>query len=113
MLQILFTNQLALGCTQAAAAAGLALLVMLIARTREIHLERETLVALLRGIVQIIVVGSLLLLLLRGPAWTTVLLLAAMMVAAAATSTRRAAGVPGCRGRFACRSRRSRRGRAR
>jgi len=84
-----------LGCIQAAAAAGLALLVMLIARTREIHLERETLVALLRGIVQIIAVGSILLLLLRGPAWTTVVLLAAMMVAAAATSARRAAGMPG------------------
>jgi len=95
MLQALFTNQLALGCTQAAVATVLALLVMLIARTREIHLERETIVALIRGIVQIIAVGSFLLLLLRGPAWTTALLLAAMMVAAAATSARRAAGMPG------------------
>src|SRR5437870_238294 len=96
MLRALFTNQLALGCTQAAVATVVALLVVLIARTREIHLERETSVALLRGIVQIIAVGSLLLLLLlRGPAWTTVLLLAAMAVAAAATSARRAAGMPG------------------
>src|SRR5713226_5674193 len=95
MLKAIFTNQLALGCTQAAAATLLALLVMLIARTREIHLERETIVALIRGIVQIIAVGSIFLLLLRGPAWTSVLLLAAMIVAAAATSTQRAGEMPG------------------
>src|SRR5215510_7099164 len=48
MLQALFTNQLALKCTQTAATTMLALLVMLIVRTRAIHLERETIVALLR-----------------------------------------------------------------
>lgn len=69
MLQEVFTNQLALDCAQAAATTVLALLVMLLARQREIHLERETVVALMRGIVQIIAVGSIFLLLLRGPAW--------------------------------------------
>ena len=95
MLQGIFTNQLALGCAQAAATTVLALLVMLLARQREIHLERETVVALMRGLVQIIAVGSIFLLLLRGPAWTSVVLLAAMMVAAAVTSTQRAQGIPG------------------
>ena len=85
MLQGIFTNQLALGCAQAAATTLLALVVTLIARGREIHLERETIVALIRGIIQIIAVGSVLVLLLRGPKWTSVLLLAAMMVAAALT----------------------------
>jgi putative ABC transport system permease protein len=81
MLQGIFTNQLALGCAQAAATTVLALLVMLLARQCEIHLERETVVALMRGIVQIIAVGSIFLMLLRGPAWTSVLLLVAMIVA--------------------------------
>jgi putative ABC transport system permease protein len=95
MLQGIFTNQLALGCAQAAATTLLALVVTLIARGREIHLERETIVALIRGIIQIIAVGSVLVLLLRGPKWTSVLLLAAMMVAAALTSAQRAKGIPG------------------
>src|SRR2546425_5065762 len=95
MLQGIFTNQLALGCAQAAATTVLALLVMLLARQREIHLERETVVALIRGIVQIIAVGSIFLLLLRCPAWSSILFLAAMIVAAAATSTQRAKGIPG------------------
>src|SRR5574337_297363 len=95
MLQAIFTNQLTLGCTQAAATTLLALLVVLLARKREIHLERETIVALIRGIVQIIAVGSIFLLLLRGPAWTSVSLLVAMIVAAAATSAQRAKGIPG------------------
>lgn len=95
MLQGIFTNQLALGCAQAAATTLLALVVMLIARGREIHLERETIGALIRGIVQIIAVGSILVLLLRGPAWTSIFLLAAMIVAAAATSSQRAKGIPG------------------
>ena len=72
----------------------LVLLVMILARKRQIHLERETVVALIRGIVQIVAVGSILLLLLRGPAWTSVFLLAAMMVAAAVTSAQRAKGNP-------------------
>ena len=75
MLKELFANQLTLGCAQAAVATLLALAVMLLARQRNIHLERETVVALIRGIVQITAVGSILVLLLRGPAWTSVFLL--------------------------------------
>jgi len=94
MLKVLFANQLTLGCAQAAVATLLALAVMLLARQRKIHLERETIVALVRGIVQITAVGSILVLLLRGPAWTSVFLLAAMIVAAAAMSAGRSKGLP-------------------
>jgi putative ABC transport system permease protein len=94
MLKELFANQLALGFAQAAVTTLLALAVMLLARQREIHLERETMVALVRGIVQITVVGSILVLLLRGPAWTGVFLLAAMIVAAAQMSSGRSKGLP-------------------
>ena len=94
MLKELFASQLALGCAQAAIATLLALAVMLLARSRGIHLERETVVALVRGIVQIVAVGSILVLLLRGPTWTSVFLLAAMIVAAARISAGRSKGLP-------------------
>ena len=95
MLERYFHGQLQLGLAQAAAAAIAALAVVLIARRRAIHLERETAIALLRGLVQIIAVGSVLILLLRAPRWSGVFLLALMMVAAGFTSRRRAQGIPG------------------
>src|SRR4051794_23026493 len=90
-----FSPDLARGLAQAAAAAAAAIVVMLLARTRRIHVELETSVALVRGLLQIVVVGSLLAMLLRGPRWTSVLILGLMMVAAAATSARRAKRIPG------------------
>ena len=94
MLKLLFHTQLQLGFAQAAVAGLAALTVALLARKRNIHLERETLIAMIRGIVQIVAVGSILLLLLRGPRWTSIFLLAAMIVAAGATSARRAKELP-------------------
>jgi hypothetical protein len=49
---------------------------------------------MVRGLVQIVAVGSILLLLLHAPDWTSVLLLVSMIVAAGATSARRAKGMP-------------------
>jgi putative ABC transport system permease protein len=95
MLKTLFHDPLHLGLAQAGAAALAALVVVLLARKRGIHLERELSVAMVRGLLQIVAVGSILLLLLRAPDWTSIFLLAAMMIAAGATSARRAKGVPG------------------
>ena len=95
MLKHVLSGQLQLGLAQAGSAAMAALVVGLLARKRGIHLERETLVALLRAIVQIVAVGSALVLLLRGPRWTSLFLLAVMIFAAGATSRRRAKGIPG------------------
>jgi putative ABC transport system permease protein len=95
MLKWFFHSELSLGLAQAAVAAFAAIVVVLLARKRAIHLEGETLVAMIRGIVQIVAVGSILLLLLRGPRWTSAFLLAGMILAAGATSARRAKGVPG------------------
>jgi len=94
MLRSLISGQLQLGLAQAGCAALAALFVVLLARKRGIHLESEAVVAMVRGIVQIVAVGSILLLLLRGPRWTSVFLLASMIVAAGATSARRAKGMP-------------------
>jgi len=95
MLKLMFSNQLYLVLAQALVAASAAVVVVLLAHKRGIHLESETLVAMLRGIIQITAVGSILLLLLRAPRWTSVFLLTGMIVAAGATSARRAKGMPG------------------
>ena len=95
MLNRLFTNQLQLGLAQAFSAAVVAYLVVLLARRRKVHIESEAALALLRGLVQIVAVGSILVIMLRAPRWTGAFLLAAMIVAAGATSAKRAKGVPG------------------
>jgi putative ABC transport system permease protein len=97
MLKSLFHSQIALGLAQAAIAAVLALMVILLARRRNIHLESDAAVALARGIVQIVIMGSLLVLLLKAPRWSSVFLLAGMIIAAGSISARRAKNVPGAR----------------
>jgi putative ABC transport system permease protein len=69
--------------------------VVIFGRRRGIHLERETLIAMLRGIVQIVAVGFVLLALLQAPNWSSGFLLAGMIVAAGSISARRAKGIPG------------------
>src|SRR5581483_10018544 len=95
MLKEFLHGQLQLGLAQAGAAALVAFLVVLLARRRNIHLESEAAVAMVRGLVQIVAVGSILVLLLKGPRWTGVFLLIAMIAAAGATSAKRAKGIPG------------------
>jgi putative ABC transport system permease protein len=95
MLNLWFDNQVVLGLVQAAVTIVLALLVMLLARREKIRLEREIVVALARGLVQVVLVGSLLVLLLQGPAFTSLLVLTGMTLAAAMISARRARGMGG------------------
>jgi putative ABC transport system permease protein len=95
MLATIFRDPVALAAAQAVAAAAVALAMMLAARRFRVHLERETVVALIRGIVQITAVGSILALLLRGPAWTGAIILAAMVVTAATIASQRARKIPG------------------
>jgi len=94
VLKGLFPGQLELGLAQATVAALAAMLVVLLARRRGIHLEKELAIAMVRGLAQIVAVGSILLLLLQAPNWTAVGLLAAMLLAAGATSAKRAKGMP-------------------
>jgi putative ABC transport system permease protein len=95
MLNQMFDNLVLLGLAQAAVTSALVLVVVLFSRLQRVHLERETLIALTRGFVQVVAVGSVLLLLLQGPDWTSVFVLAAMVVVAAHISSRRARGIPG------------------
>lgn len=95
MLNDLFPDPISLSVAQAAVATTLALLVVLYARRNQIHLERESVVALARGLAQITLVGSVLLLLLQAPFWASGGILAIMFVVAASTARRRAEGIPG------------------
>ena len=95
MLKSLFHSQIELGLAQAALSAFMALVVVFAARRRNIHLESDAAIALVRGLVQIIIVGSVLMLLLKGPRWTSIFLLAAMVVAAGSISAKRAKNIPG------------------
>jgi putative ABC transport system permease protein len=95
MLELFFHNRLSLIIAQATVAFLLALVVVLIARQHRIHLERDTIIALTRGLVQIVAVGSILLFLLRGPQWSSIFVLLLMFAAAAATAARRAGDIPG------------------
>ncbi len=94
MLNELFSSQLQLGLAQAAVAALAAIIVVLLARKRDVHLENETALALLRGAIQIVAVASVLVVLLQGPRWTGGLLLIAMILVAGAISKKRAKGLP-------------------
>jgi putative ABC transport system permease protein len=95
VLDHIFDNLLVLGLAQTAVTSVLALLVVLLSRFQSVHLERETLLALIRGFLQVVAIGSVLRLLLQGPNWTGILVLAAMIVVAASISSRRARGIPG------------------
>lgn len=95
MLARMLTDSIQLGVAQAILTAVLAVAVVYLARRQGIHLERETFVALVRGFVQIVAVGSVLILLFRGPSWTSVVVLLLMMLAAAMTAARRARGMHG------------------
>jgi putative ABC transport system permease protein len=95
MLKHLFHSEIALGFAQGGIAAVIALAVGLAARVRDIHVEWETVIALLRGLAQIVAVGFVLVLMMKGPAWTSVIMLGAMIVAAGATSARRTRKIPG------------------
>ncbi|MFP3896314.1 MAG: ABC transporter permease [Anaerolineales bacterium] len=95
MLSRIFTTPRALGAAQAAIAAASAILLILLARTRDIKLTKETLVALLRGCLQVVVVGSIVFFLLGQPMWTAIIILAGMIGAAATIGARRSKEIPG------------------
>jgi putative ABC transport system permease protein len=95
MINQLFHSPAAVAAAQAAVAFILALFTVLLARQQGIHLESESLVALVRGLVQMVAVGLVLVALLDAPLWTSIPVLAAMILFASATASRRAKAIPG------------------
>lgn len=95
MLNQYFAEGLPLGLAQAATATLMALSVVWFAQRYGVRIGKETSVAMLRGIVQIVAVGSVLLLLLQGPRWTAWIVLVAMVLTASSIAARRAKDIPG------------------
>ncbi|MEZ4869456.1 MAG: ABC transporter permease [Caldilineaceae bacterium] len=94
MLNQLLPNLIALRVAQACGAALFALLVVFLARGRDVYLARETVIALMRGIVQIVVVGFVLIFVLGGAQWWSGLVLLSMMIAGATIAARRTRQIP-------------------
>ena len=80
---------------QAVVAILLVLAVMWLARRQQVHLERETVIALVRGLVQVVLVGSVLVLLFQGPLWLGIPVLLGMMGVAGWTAAQRVRQIPG------------------
>ena len=95
MLNQLFHDPIMLRAAQAVGAALVALIVAFTARNRGIHLARETVIALARGIVQIVTVGFVLTLILGGERWLSGIVLLGMMLAGAAIAAQRTRHIPG------------------
>ena len=88
-------GDVALGMAQAAGAVALCLVVVALCRRFGVHAEREAVLSLARGLVQMVAVGIVLALLLKGTLLIGALILLGMTVAAALTASRRARNVPG------------------
>ena len=80
---------------QVAIAVIFALGVVFLARKRNVFLGRETVIAMVRGIVQVVLVGSVLVLLFQGPVWLGLPVLLTMMGLAGWTAAQRIRKVPG------------------
>src|SRR6266705_3557766 len=86
-------NDIVMGLAQAGAAVVVCLAVVLLCRRFAVHVERETVLSLVRGLVQMVFVGIVLALLLHRNALVGMLILLAMSFAAAVTASRRAQGL--------------------
>src|SRR5882672_12920140 len=89
------SNDVAMGLAQAAGAIVLCLAVVFLCRRFAVHVERETAISLVRGLVQMVLVGVVLAVLLHGNLLVGVLILLAMTFAAAVTAARRAQDIKG------------------
>ncbi len=91
----LLGGKVMLGMGQAASTIGICLAVIVFCRLFAVRVEREALVAIARGLVQMIAVGVALALLLHGRLAIGMLILLAMTAAAAVTASRRTRNMNG------------------
>jgi putative ABC transport system permease protein len=95
MLNLLFPDPMALRIAQAVSAAFFAVMVAYLARWAGIRMQRESVVALVRGISQIVIVGLLLTLVLGSVQWLSAFVLLGMMLAGAVIAAQRTRQIPG------------------
>src|ERR1700716_2581711 len=89
------TGDVVIGMAQAACAIAICLAVVVLCRRFAVHVERETIISLARGLVQMVAVGALLAVLLHGSLLIGALILLGMTFAAAVTASRRAPDIGG------------------
>jgi putative ABC transport system permease protein len=89
------SGDVVMGIAQAGAAITICLAVVLLCRRFAVHVERETMTSLARGLVQMVAVGVVLAALLHGNPLIGALILLAMTFAAAATASRRTQEIEG------------------
>lgn len=94
MLNQIFHDPLTLRAAQAISAAIFALVVAYLAGWAGIRLQRETLIALVRGIIQILIVGVLLTFVLGQAQWLSGFVLLGMMLAGAIIAAQRTKHIP-------------------
>jgi putative ABC transport system permease protein len=94
MLSQWISNQIWLGAAQAGVVMLAALLVLFLTMRFKLGLEKDTLIGLGRGIVQIVAVGFLLTLIFSGPLWVAVPVILVMIGAASLTTVRRIKDIP-------------------
>jgi putative ABC transport system permease protein len=88
-------GDIGMGMAQAAGSIVLCAAVVLMCRRFGVHVEHETAIAVVRGLVQMVFVGMVLAVLLHGNLLVGVLILLAMTFAAAVTASRRAEDIKG------------------
>jgi putative ABC transport system permease protein len=89
------TGDVAAGMAQALCAIMICFGVVLLCRRFAVHVEREAVISLARGLVQMVGVGVVLAVLLQASVLIAVLILLGMTLAAAATAARRAPDIDG------------------
>ncbi len=94
MLTNLTNNQILIGVIQALIAAILSIGVIYFAKTKQIDILKDSLIALLRAIIQIVLISLILIFVFTGPLWLAIPILAGMMYAAGTIAGRRAKGIP-------------------
>jgi hypothetical protein len=87
--------RIGMGMAQAVAAIVLCAVVVLVCRRFAVHVERETAISVLRGLVQMVFVGVVLAIMQHGNLLAGALILLAMTFAAAVTASRRARDIEG------------------
>jgi len=89
------TGDVVMGMGQAACAIAICLAVVVLCRRFAIHVERETIISLARGLVQMVAVGVVLAVFLHASLLIGALILLGMTFAAAVTASRRAPDIRG------------------
>ncbi len=92
-LQNSLSGDVVIGLAQAAAAIVLCVAVVALCRFFAVHVEREAVLSIGRGLVQMVFVGVVLALLLHGSVLVGALILLLMTIAAAVTASRRLKGI--------------------